>query len=362
MNERFSIRPHHLYRALILLQFALLLAYLVPVFDLTSLLLYLFVIFSMTLRWRFPLAPHIMLVDCVVVIAATALNPANAPFLALYIFYFSYNNKMIFASLPLLAGFLIATGPARYLIILAIIPGYLLHLWHRESTWLQRESDDLRQKIHHMQQTETHLLQDYHDAGRISQLTERQRIAEILHDNLGHELTAAHLTVKAIGTLLESGQQEKALQFQQKAEGRLDTALTQLKTAVRQIEPESDSDIRRITSLFENFIYPIQFSQIGDLTHVPSHLRQLLYISIKEALTNITKHARPTAITALIECTQSIVRLVLENDGIFPAQNTMPGQGNGLRYMRKRIEAIHGSMSTTKDKTFKVIIILPLQV
>ncbi len=359
MTKRFDLRPQHVYRALILLQFALLFTYLVPVFDASGFMLYLFVVFSMTLRWRFPIAPHFMLIDCVVVAIAAAFFPTNTPFLALYLFYFSYKNKMIFCLFPILVSFILATGPGSYLIVLTIVPGYLLYLWQNENTLLRKEGDDLRQKIHHMEQTETHLLQDYHDAGRISQLTERQRIAEILHDNLGHELTAAHLTVKAIGTLLQSDQREKALQFQQKAEERLDTALTQLKTAVRQIEPDNDSDIRRITSLFENFVYPIQYSQEGDLSQVPPHLRQLMYISLKEALTNITKHARPTTITALIECTQSIVRLVLENDGILPAQSAPAG--NGLRYMRKRIEAVHGSLSTSRDKTFKIIVILPIR-
>ncbi|PKL14005.1 MAG: hypothetical protein CVV52_03640 [Spirochaetae bacterium HGW-Spirochaetae-8] len=359
MRNRFTLRPLYAYRALIVLQFALLLAYLVPVLDASGFMLYLFVVFSMTLRWRFPIAPSYMLLDCAVVATTIAFFPSNTPFLALYIFYFSYNNRMPYSLLPIATIFLFATSSIQYLIVLMIVPGYMLYLWQDETTLVRRESDDLRQKIHHMEQTEAHLLQDYHDAGRISQLTERQRIAEILHDNLGHELTAAHLTVKAIGTLLASDQPQKALQFQQKAEERLNTALTQLKTAVRQIEPDNDSDIRKITSLLENFVYPIHFSQTGDLSQAPPHLRQLMYISLKEALTNITKHARPTTTSASIECTQSIVRLVLENDGIIPSQSAPPG--NGLRYMRKRIETVHGSMSTSWDKTFKIIIILPIQ-
>jgi hypothetical protein len=29
--------------------------------------------------------------------------------------------------------------------------------------------------------------------------------------------------------------------------------------------------------------------------------------------------------------------------------------------MRKRIEAVHGSLSTSRDKTFKIIVILPIR-
>ena len=82
-------------------------------------------------------------------------------------------------------------------------------------------------------------------------------------------------------------------------------------------------------------------------------------MSVKEALTNITKHAAPHEITVNLTITDNIVKLVIENDGIISKDNK--DTGNGLRYMRSRLEAINGSLSIQKEHSFKLIIILPYE-
>ncbi|HCG62942.1 MAG: hypothetical protein A2Y31_10135 [Spirochaetes bacterium GWC2_52_13] len=358
-KPRPDIRPRHVYWVLLGVLLASVASQVMPRTGPFALLLYLFTIFSLILRWRFPLSPTTMLADMAVVIVASLFAPSNVIFLPIFVFYFCVHNKPAFTIVALVMLARYGSNFSWWLTALAIVSGYLLFLWEKQRVRLENEVDSLRQHLHEMTQTEEHLLTDQYATEQVSRLLERQRIAEILHDNLGFELTAALLSVKAAGTLLTQHQFDKALESQQKAEGRLANAMTQLKTAVRQIEPQGATDLGRITNLVESFVYPVQFSCNGDMALLPAYVRQLLFVSLQEALTNISKHAQPITITLSLEITQAIVRAVIENDGL--ATGEPATFGSGLRYMRRRIEAINGSLSIQKGETFRLIMILPLK-
>lgn len=355
--------PTTLYAVVLSIQFVLLFTLILPKASGILLLAYLFIIASMLLRWRVQLSPRYMLLDCGIICIASFLKPDISGFLSIYVFYFAWHNKLLFALLPVSLSFYLLKDFFRILPLQAALLGFFLYQWKKEITALYEENDRLRQKLYRMEQTELQLLSDYRNTERISQLKERQRLAEQLHDNLGHELTAAHLSVKALGTLLNLEEYPeafiaKAYRVQQKAEERLLSALGQLKKAVHRLEPEGGNDIDAISELFKQFIYPVNYKQKGALSDLePFHI-QLLHGVVKEALTNIAKHALPSKIEANLEATDSIIKICIENDGI--KNDIQNSQGSGLRYMRKRIEAINGSLSSGRmGDLFRIIIILP---
>ena len=354
------VSPDRVYAIVLCLQFLGLLALIIPHRDGKLLLAYLVVLFSMILRSRVPIAPRFMLIDCSLFCTASVVDPTFASFLFVFILYFSYHNTLLFAAIPVGLSLFFLDGAHWILPIQALLSGVILHLWKRESFSLLEEADTLRQELYRSAQTELKLLSDYHDTDRLSQLKERHRLAEQLHDNLGHELTAAHLSVKSVGALLDIDEISRARTAQKKAEERLHAALQQLKTAVSRIEPDSDPDIRTITALFDRFIYPVTLTQKGDPSNIQPYHIQLMHAAVKEALTNIAKHSVPRRVDAVLEFTGSIMKTRIENDGIKASTTERPG--NGLRYMRNRIEAVRGSLTTTTvGQIFRIIIILPIE-
>lgn len=352
------LSPGILYALILTVQFAGLLVLIIPQASGLLLLAYLFVLAGMVLRWRIKLAPHYMLLDCGIVCVAALLEPGVGRFLFIYVYYFAWNNKLPFALIPAALSLYILKDFYLLLPLQALLIGFVLYLWKREITAIYKENDGLRQKLYRMEQTELKLLSDYQNTERISRLKERQRLAEQLHDTLGHELTAAHLSVKATGTLMDMGEYPKAQDAQKKAEERLNSALRQLKKSVSRLEPDRETDIENIAALFKRFIYPVNLQITGDASDVQAYHIQLLYGAVKEALTNIAKHSVPARIDANLEIHDRIIKVGIENDGIKNEAQERPG--NGLRYMRKRIEAVQGSLSSgrTGDK-FRIIIILP---
>ena len=70
----------------------------------------------------------------------------------------------------------------------------------------------------------------------------------------------------------------------------------------------------------------------------------------------------PRRVKAVLDTSGSIIKIMIENDGI--QTGSADRTGNGLRYMRKRLEAVQGSLSTSLGTNpgglfFRIIIILP---
>jgi signal transduction histidine kinase len=352
-----SLQPKALYLLILSCQFLILLLLLVPIFDSTLFLLFLFISFSLVLRWRIHMNPIYMLVDQTFFIVLSFFYPIAALYLFIMAYYFSYKNKLIYIIPTLIIGVIVNSDMLFYILVLqAVLFGTLIYYWEKERQLNNETNDHLRQHIYELESMQTQLLSDYQDTERLSRLTERKRIAEVLHDSLGHELTAAHLSLKAYQTLLASNQLKLAEVTLNKSVLRLENAIEQLKDSVKQIEPHYEMNLTHLKHLCENFIYPVQLDHTGDVTLEP-YIWQLILMSVKEALTNITKHAKPDLVQITFDVTDYIVRLVIENDGIYQHINHI--KGNGLRYMRNRLEAVNGSLSIQNQATFKLIMIIP---
>ncbi len=325
--------------------------------DVPLMVVFLLVLFSLLLRWRFSLNLHSFLFDASLLVVVSLFQQDATLLLALYIYSFATGMQLLS-----LAPFLVYTliklpFPLVFFPILGLLLGLLMAFWRKESDTIRQEADELRLKVYRLQEEEEHLLLDYQDAQQLSRLEERNHIAQILHDSLGHELTAAHLTLKAMGSLLMRGEVEKAQDSQAKALDRLERSLDQLKLAVRQLRSDDEPANQRLNQLFEQFSYPVDVHLSGDVELLDPAVQQVLYSAVKEALTNVAKHARPTMVKAQISITAASTRLMLENDGLFDQKSS--DSGNGLRYMRRRVEALGGSVAIQRDRTFRLLVTLP---
>lgn len=325
--------------------------------DVPLMLVFLLVLFSLLLRWRFTFNPLFFLIDSTLLVVVSFFQVDATLLLALYIYTFASRIQVFALSPFFLYCLAILPFPLLLFPAVSLLLGLTMALWKKERDIMRQEADELRLKVHRLQEEEEHLLLDYQDAQQLSRLEERNHIAQILHDSLGHELTAAHLTLKAMGSLLVRGEVEKAQDSQAKALDRLENSLDQLKLAVRQLQSDEEAANQRLRQLFEQFSYPVDLHLSGDLELLDPAVRQVLYAAVKEALTNVAKHARPTMVKAHIAVTGATTRLMVENDGLYDQKN--PETGNGLRYMRRRVEALGGSVAIQRDQTFRLLVTLP---
>jgi signal transduction histidine kinase len=351
------VRPKDVYVIILFVQYSMLLILIFPQ-DAVYIAVFLIFALSMVIRWRADIRPAYMALDTVIFCIAALIEPTFLLFLFIHTLYFIYHGRLLLAVPATLISLVFLESAYKILPVQAALLGLILLAWKQESHKLYAVNDDLRQKLYRMEQTELKLLSDTQQSERLSRLSERQNLAEKLHDHLGHELTAAHLLVKVVSQLMRKGDYERSEQSLKDAETRLEGALSGLQKAVSQIEPTQDSGVQSVLDLFDQFIYPIELSTTGDFSHIPVFQQQLLFMSVQEGLTNIARHAEPEHITVTLMCTEQILKMSISNDGI--KMNDEQRSGNGLRYMRKRIEAVHGSLSIQQHQgQFTLIVIIP---
>jgi len=189
---------------------------------------------------------------------------------------------------------------------------------------------------------------------------ERSRIAQDIHDELGANLTE-------IALLSEFAQEPSAPQKQVQADLQKITIkarnLTQMMDeVVWAVAPQNDTLEKFVTytcSFAEEYM---QTAKIICRLEVPeflpeiilnSDVRHNLFLTIKEALTNIVKHAVASEVKIQITLESgSLIVLIQDNGKGFLNSSTLGsvenistgGQRDGLYNMRKRIECIAGKM------------------
>ena len=84
----------------------------------------------------------------------------------------------------------------------------------------------------------------------------------------------------------------------------------------------------------------------------------VLALALREAVTNIVRHARATTCTLRFFMAEGQHRLSVEDNGI-PATNLR--EGNGLRGMRERVESLGGTLRIESASGTKLVIEIPLQ-
>lgn len=77
-------------------------------------------------------------------------------------------------------------------------------------------------------------------------------------------------------------------------------------------------------------------------TPVPSDVRHHLFMVLKEALTNIVRHAGARRVRMQVELTASGLRICVQDDGRSFAHVPDDALADGLRNMRQRIESLGG--------------------
>jgi signal transduction histidine kinase len=176
---------------------------------------------------------------------------------------------------------------------------------------------------------------------------ERARIARDLHDDLGTALTGLALRLDVARR--EAAQNPPlAEQFTQSAEKARDLA-DRMREVVWTINPRCDTVSGLATFLEQQVAQFLQADGVRvrldfpeDIPEVPlgAQGRHQLALSVREALTNVVRHAHATeVVVSLIITNQELVLQVKDNGcGFHPAENA----GHGLSNMRIRMEQVGG--------------------
>ena len=175
----------------------------------------------------------------------------------------------------------------------------------------------------------------------LAAVAERERIARDLHDVLGHTLSVIVLKAELAGRLVSLDPARAAAEMAD-VERTSRGALAEIREAIggyrsRGLVAEIEAARRTLDAAGVTLVADCK----PDHRSFSPQEETALALALREAVTNIVRHARATTCCLRFVSDAGHRRLVVEDDG----EHAVVREGNGLRGMRERIESLGGRFS-----------------
>ncbi|MGI6653569.1 MAG: sensor histidine kinase [Christensenellales bacterium] len=193
-----------------------------------------------------------------------------------------------------------------------------------------------------------------------ARLQERQRIAQDVHDLLGHSVAASILQLEAARKVMPT-QPERADAMVVTATDALRQGMERIRSAVHNMRAEApDLSAQEMALIIERFRRDSGLQVIADIQDSEQPLTpaqwEALNANLTEALGNVLRHAHASQVHISLQMLPGMVRLEVADNGV-GAQDMV--EGMGLSGMRQRTAALGGSLMVRGDQGMQVITLLP---
>lgn len=192
---------------------------------------------------------------------------------------------------------------------------------------------------------------------------ERTRIAADMHDDLGSGLTKINYLSQMA---LANNENHDNLNKIHKTSSELVENMSEIIWAMKEENNSLEDLITYIKMYTADYLETneleckISIPDIFNSIVVKGNIRRNIFLSVKEALHNIVKHAHAKKVEIIIILDENF-EIVIQDDGIgFEEHLIKPGHGNGINNMKKRIKSINGITKINFDKGTKIEFIIPL--
>ncbi len=180
---------------------------------------------------------------------------------------------------------------------------------------------------------------------RLATLAERERIGRDLHDLLGHTLSVialkSELARKLIDRDLDTARQEIG-----EVERVARDALSQVRNAISGIRSTAlPAEIVAATVLLE--AQGLKVKCETENVKLPHDRETALALSLREAATNIRRHASARGVTIRVRKEPAAVVVEVADDG--RGGRIVPG--NGLNGMRERLDTVGGTLTLERNES-----------
>ncbi len=186
-----------------------------------------------------------------------------------------------------------------------------------------------------------------------AQEDERKRIARELHDETSQSLTALMVGLDTV-QMAAAQDVQKANKHLASSHAIAETLLKNIHRLVADLRPTLLDDLGLIPAIAwygEQRLKPLGINfQLDDRqmkTRLPTSTETALFRVVQEAMTNVVRHSRATAVTVRLAHEDHCVTLEISDNGLgFDPQALQPsnshGQGLGLRGMQERASILGG--------------------
>lgn len=218
--------------------------------------------------------------------------------------------------------FTMATAQPWWVYAFPLVAGFAIGVGCIYSADQQEQVEQLRRSRDHDTQMAT--------------LAERERIAQDLHDLLGQTLTMVALKSEVAVRLLDLDPARAKQEIQEIRQASRE-ALANVRDAVADMNQTSIvKELQRARSILASAGVELQVT--GSAPSLPASADRTLGLAIREATTNIVRHARASRATLKFSHNQTELTVQIHDNG----QGGVTNEGSGLIGLRQRIEDLGG--------------------
>ncbi len=173
---------------------------------------------------------------------------------------------------------------------------------------------------------------------------ERTRIAQEIHDSLGHTLTSLNIQLEVARKFAERDQ-KRSYEALDLAKQLASQSLTDVRTAIQSIR-HPDFDLKEaVNSLAKQLrqTQTIEVTVVIEDLNITSPVAYQLFRIIQECLTNVMKHAEASSVRVELKQDSKKLELNVSDNGKGLVNGNNSG-GFGIRGMQERVESMHGTV------------------
>jgi PAS domain S-box-containing protein len=182
-----------------------------------------------------------------------------------------------------------------------------------------------------------------------SQEEQRRRIAQDLHDDLGQDMTALILSLKAIQSELAAGSQEVEAQVKTTIR-TAEEMMRHVRQVFYELRPPS-FEATPLPKVLEGLCSTVALSTglrvvlsgQEQLPPIPNLQATVLYRLVQEGMNNVVKHAQATSVWVNLEFVNDEISISLEDDGQGFDPSWRSQAGMGLQGIRERFFMLSGN-------------------
>ncbi len=186
---------------------------------------------------------------------------------------------------------------------------------------------------------------------------ERSRIASEMHDDIGSGLTTIKYLSDRAMSIVQNPDDRRQIEKIASQSSELVRSMSEIIWAMNSRFDTLDSLLSYIRHYASEYLdeYQIELSWMRsndreEVCSLNGVTRRNVFLTVKECLHNVVKHARASKVTVLIQSSDSGVGIRIQDNGHGFDPELIRSHGNGLHNMQKRMEQIGGEASFTTSK------------
>jgi signal transduction histidine kinase len=317
-------------------------------------------------------------IETALVIGALKFPPLIA-IIPLIIYDITWSRNYFAFLIGLIAILMNFSFPSGLLVLiisfLSIIMSIKSEMIGKYSKDLKKMRDDSSEKTSRLRSQNTELLNARDTEIYNAQLSERNRIAREIHDNVGHTLSRAILQM---GALLAIHKEEPIHTELEGVRETLDSAMNSIRSSVHDLHDDSIDVKANISDMAK--VLRDKFNVNMDLDIGNDTPRPVKYAIIgisKECISNIIKHSTNTDVDIKLNEHPSMYQLIIHDYSLDKTSDSgsanesaknknnetnsenFDDYGMGLENIRSRVESVNGTLNISNHNGFRVFVSIP---